>query len=481
MKNTFGNFKHLLGRKFSDPVAQEELQSTACRVEQTEDGGIGVRMNYLDEERVFSPEQVVGMLMTKLKETASTALQMPVSDCVIAVPFYFTNAQRQALLDAAAIGKWHPLRLINETTATALSYGFYKDDLPEPELKPRHVVFVDCGQSALQVSICAFTKGKLKMVASACDRVGGRDIDRVLAEHFAQEFLTKYKIDAHKDQRAYIRLLAEVEKLKKQMSANSVRLPLNIECFMNEIDVSSGLQRPEMEEMCAGIFKRIEATLVKCLAASKLSVEDIHSVEVVGGSTRIPMIKQLIEQVFHKPASTTLNQDEAVSRGAALMCAIMSPAIRVRDFTVVDIQNYPVHVQLEGDDHGAKNQEMEVFPKFHPAHISRELSLYRKGPFNVHVFYSDPELPYPDPFIGTWHIKDVKPNAKGEAQEVKIKFKLTPSGTVGVNSVHLVKQPEKKEEPEKPAEETAEAPMEGTEVSARGKEAFHIPDEQEGN
>lgn len=210
---------------------------------------------------------------------------------------------------------------------------------------------------------------------------------------------------------------------------------------------------------------------------AELSVDDIDSVEIVGGSTRVPMIKQLIEQVFKKQPRTTLNQDEAVSRGAALMCAIMSPAIRVRDFTVVDIQNYPVHVQLEGDDHGAKAQEMEVFPLFHPAHISRELSLYRKGPFNVHVFYADAELPFQDPFIGTWHIKDVKPNAKGEAQEVKIKFKLTPSGTVSVNSVHLVKQPEKKDEPtpapapeeEKPAAAAAEGqPMEGQEVREKG-------------
>lgn len=190
--------------------------------------------------------------------------------------------------------------------------------------------------------------------------------------------------------------------------------------------------------------------------------------EIVGGSSRIPMIKQLIEQVFNKTPKTSLNQDEAVSRGAALMCAILSPAIRVRDFTVVDIQNYPVHVQLEGDDQGAKGQEMEVFPLYHPAHISRELSLYRKGPFNVHVFYSDPDLPFADPFIGTWNIKDVKPSAKGEAQEVKIKFKLTPSGTVSVSSVHLVKQSEKKEEAPAPpaAEEAAAEPaMEGQEVS----------------
>lgn len=269
MKNTIGNFKHLLARKFSDPVAQNELKYASCRVEPTDDGKhIGFRVNYLDEERVFSPEQITGMLMTKLKETASNALQSPVHDCVIAVPFYYTNAERQALLDAAHIANWNPLRLINETTATALCYGFYKDDLPEPELKPRHVVFVDCGQSALQVSICAFSKGKLKMVACACERIGGRDFDREMAEHFAKEFITKYKLDAHKDQRAYTRLIAEVEKVKKQMSANSVRLPLNIECFMNDKDVTAFISRTEMEEMCTPLFERIEATMRKCLATS---------------------------------------------------------------------------------------------------------------------------------------------------------------------------------------------------------------------
>lgn len=180
--------------------------------------------------------------------------------------------------------------------------------------------------------------------------------------------------------------------------------------------------------------------------------------EIVGGSTRIPLIKTFIEKVFKKQASTTLNQDEAVSRGAALTCALMSPNIRVRDFAVFDIQNYPVHVMLESEDPAGKPQTMEVFPWFHPTQISREVSLYRRAPFKVHAFYSDPDaLPYPDQSIGTWQIGNVKPNAKGEPQEVKIKFKLTPNGTVAMTSAYLV---EKKDQP--PEEPAKEEPMEAT-------------------
>lgn len=184
---------------------------------------------------------------------------------------------------------------MNETTATALSYGFYKQDLPEDN--PRNVIFVDCGNSSLQVSACAFTKGKLKMLASSWDHIGGRDFDSVLADHFAKEFYDRYKINAKSNPRAYLRLLTEVEKIKKQMSANSTKLPLNIECFMDDIDVSSSMQRPLMEEMCAHLFSRVDATLKKLLIESKLSLDEIHSVEIVGGSSRVPAIKQLIEQV----------------------------------------------------------------------------------------------------------------------------------------------------------------------------------------
>lgn len=299
MKNTVGGFKRLLGRKFNDPHVQHELTSIPARVEARGDGSIGIKVNYLGEDQHFSPEQLTAMLFTKLKETSAAAMQTQVNDCVIACPAFFTNAERRALLDAAQIAGLNVLRLMNETTATALAYGFYKNDLFED--KPRNVIFVDFGHSSLQVSACTFTKGKLKMLASTWDQIGGRDIDLALGDYFSKEFQERYKINSKTNARANLRLLTEIEKLKKQMSANSTKLPLNIECFLEDIDVSSSMQRAQMEELCAPVFQRVEQTFKRLLAESKLQLDDIHSVEIVGGSSRIPAVKQLIEQVRGPP------------------------------------------------------------------------------------------------------------------------------------------------------------------------------------
>lgn len=313
------------------------------------------------------------------------------------VPSFFTQAERKSLLDAAHIAGLNVLRLFNETTSTALAYGIYKQDLPNAEEKPRNVVFVDCGHSSLQVFAAAFNKGKLKMLASASSSLGGRDFDRILAEHFSKEFVSKYKIDPRKNPRAYLRLMTEVEKLKKQMSANSTKLPLNIECFMDDKDVHSDMQRADMEGLCAGLLQRVEKTLTKCLKDSELSLEEIYSVEIVGGSTRIPAIKNLIEEIFKKQPSTTLNQDEAVARGCALQCAALSPAIRVREFSVTDIQNYPVVLKWEA--YPGEEGDMEIFSANHPVPFSKLLTFYRKEPFSVNAYYSSPTY-YPDTYIG---------------------------------------------------------------------------------
>jgi heat shock protein 110kDa len=397
LKNTICGFKHLLGRKFKDPVVQNELKTIPYRAQEMPDGSIGICASYMDEEHTFSPEQITAMLFTKLKVDATAALQTQIYDCVITVPSYFTNAERKALLDAAGIAGLNCLRMINETTATALSYGFYKQDLPAPEEKSRNVIFVDFGHSSIQISACAFNKGKLKMLAATSDLVGGRDVDNMLADHISKEFITKYKMDPRTNKKALLRLLAEVEKLKKQMSANSTKLPLNIECFMNDTDVQSFISRTDMEEICSNLFQRIEEVMKKCLRESKLNLDEIHSVEIVGGSSRIPAVKALIEKIFGKTSSTTLNQDEAVSRGGALQCAIMSPAVRVRDFNVTDIQPYSVMITF--DNENGQRSDMEVFPVNHAVPFSRLLTMSRREPFAVKLYYADPS-PCLDPFIG---------------------------------------------------------------------------------
>ncbi|XP_044256053.1 heat shock 70 kDa protein 4 isoform X1 [Tribolium madens] len=445
MKNTVYGLKRLIGRKYRDPHVQRELQMLPFNVIEVAQGNIGIKVNYLNEEHIFSPEQCLAMLLTKLKDISSTALQTPINDCVISVPSYFTNNERKALMDSAAIAGLNVLRLFNETTATALSYGIYKQDLPGPDDKSRNVVFVDCGHSSLQVFACAFNKDKLRMIATASDAyLGGRDFDLALADHFCKEFQTKYHIDAKSNPRAFSRLLGEVEKVKKQMSANSTSLPLNIECFMDDKDVHSSIKRTDMEQLCAPLFQRVETTLKQCLDASGLKLDEIYSVEIVGGSSRIPAIKQLIEKVFKKVPSTTLNQDEAVSRGCALQCAMLSPAVRVREFNVKDVQNYAISVSWDASTDGEAAGEVEAFPVNHQVPYSKMLTFYRQEPFSIKAMYSG-NVPYPDKHIGTWIVKEIRPNAEGKPQKVKVKVRINLHGIMTVSSASLFEAKESSE------------------------------------
>lgn len=446
MKNTVYSLKRLLGRQYNDPHVQHEMKHLPFNIVPNRDGSIGIKVHYLGEEHIFTPEQCTAMLLTKLKDTSAVALQTQVNDCVISVPSYYTNKERKALLDAAAISGLNVLRLMNETTATALAYGIYKQDLPAPEEKPRNIIFVDCGHSSLQVFACAFNKGKLRMIATASDpNLGGRDIDLVLANYFCKDFQARYKIDAHSNTRAFIRLLAEVEKLKKQMSANSTTLPLNIECFMDDKDVHGEMKRQDMEALCANFFERVEITLRACLDQSKLRPDEIHSVEIVGGSSRIPSIKSLIEKVFNRVPSTTLNQDEAVSRGCALQCAMLSPAVRVREFSVTDVQSFPINLTWEVSMGEEGQGEMEVFPLHHPVPFSKMLTFYRREPFTLTAYYPG-NIPYPDKKIGTWMVKDIKPTAEGESQKVKVKVRVNLHGLFYVSSASLYERKDASDE-----------------------------------
>ncbi|XP_017279690.1 heat shock 70 kDa protein 4b [Kryptolebias marmoratus] len=460
-KNTVQGFKRFHGRAFSDPYVQSLKNSLVYDIAQMPSGTTGIKVMYMEEEKVFSIEQVTAMLLTKLKETAENALKKPVADCVVSVPCYYTDAERRSVIDAAQVAGLNCLRLMNETTAVALAYGIYKQDLPAPEEKARNVVFVDLGHSGYQTSVCAFNKGKLKVLATACDsQLGGKDFDEVLVKHFVEEFGKKYKLDVKSKPRAMVRLYQECEKLKKLMSANSSDLPLNIECFMNDIDVSGHMNRGHFEEMCADILTRVEPPLHSLLEHAKLKKDDIYAVEIVGGASRIPAVKERISKFFGKELSTTLNADEAVARGCALQCAILSPAFKVREFSITDVVPYPVSLKW----HSAAEEglsDCEVFPKNHAAPFSKVLTFYRREPFSLEAYYACPnELPYPDPIIGQFLIQKVVPQATGESSKVKVKVRVNIHGIFSVSSASLV-EVQKSDEAEEPMETEQPADKDG--------------------
>ncbi|XP_067891817.1 heat shock 70 kDa protein 4L-like [Heterodontus francisci] len=399
-KNTIQGFKRMHGRVFDDPFVQAEKSKLIYELQKMPSDSVGIKVHYMNEERIFAIEQITGMLLTKLKETSENALKKPVTDCVISVPSFFTDAERRSVIAAAEIAGLNCLRLMNDTTAVALAYGIYKQDLPAPEEKPRNVVFVDMGHSAYQTSICAFNKGKLKVLGTAFDPyLGGKNFDEVLVDHFCEEFKTKYKLNVKANGRALLRLYQECEKLKKLMSANASDLPMNIECFMNDIDVSGRMNRAQFEELCGSFLSKVEIPLKSIMEQAKLQFEDIYSVEILGGATRIPAVKERIAKFFHKDLSTTLNADEAVARGCALQCAILSPAFKVREFSITDVVPFPITLKWKSATEGLG--ECEVFSKNHPAPFSKVITFYKKEPFDLDAYYSNPrEIVYPDSRIG---------------------------------------------------------------------------------
>ncbi|XP_061473000.1 heat shock 70 kDa protein 4 [Rhineura floridana] len=469
-KNTVQGFKRFHGHAFSDPFVQDEKAKLAYELVQLTSHSVGIKVMYMEEERNFTIEQMTGMLLTKLKETAENALKKPVVDCVVSVPSFYTDAERRSVMDATQIAGLNCLRLINETTAVALAYGIYKQDLPALEEKPRNVVFVDIGHSAYQVSVCAFNKGKLKVLATAFDTVlGGRKFDEVLVNYFCEEFGKKYKLDIKSKIRALLRLSQECEKLKKLMSANASDLPLNIECFMNDIDVSGTMNRSKFLEMCDDLLARVEPPLRSVLEQAKLKKEDIYAVEIVGGATRIPAIKERVSKFFGKEISTTLNADEAVTRGCALQCAILSPAFKVREFSITDLVPYPISLKWNSPAEDGIS-DCEVFPKNHAAPFSKVLTFYRKEPFTLEAYYSCPkELPYSNPAIAQFLVQKVTAQTDGSSSKVKVKVRVNIHGIFSVSSASLV-EVHKSEESEEPME---------TDQHAKEEEKMQVDQEEQ--
>ncbi|CAG8494865.1 11263_t:CDS:2 [Acaulospora colombiana] len=448
-KNTVGSLKRLAGRSFQDKEIHEIEKKYINADFVDERGQVAVKVQYLDEERVFTNTQLVAMYFTKLKDITSVELKIPVSDVVISVPGWFTDVQRRSVLDAAEIAGLNCLRLLNDTTAAALGYGITKTDLPED--KPRNVVFVDIGHSSYSVTIVSFVKGQLTVKSTAYDRhLGGRNFDEVLVNHFVEVFKEKYKIDIRSNPRALFRLRTGVEKLKKVLSANT-QAPLNVESIMNDIDVSAIISRQEFEELSQHILNRIEIPLAQALQESGLSLEDIHSVEVVGGSTRIPSVKERISKFFGQELKYTLNQDEAVARGCALQCAILSPVFKVREFTVQDITTYPVKITWEKiPEIPDEESELVVYSKYNSIPSTKILTFYRKQQFDIEAYYAEPDkLPTGiSPWIGKFSIKQVEPTENGDLSIVKVKSRLNVHGVLSIENAHVVEEIIKEEKEE---------------------------------
>lgn len=473
LKTTVAHVKHLIGRRFDDPIVQRDIALVPCKVVAMPDGMVGVEVDYLGETRQFSIEQIVAMILSKLKDITEAALQrQKVSDCVIAVPVFFTQAQRIAMRNAAQLADLNCLKLINEPTAIALAYGMYKKDLPPPSEKARKVLFVDIGNSQATISIADCNAGKVLVRGTAFDlEFNGRAFDRILAEKLCDEFKQKYKIDVRSSRRHYFRLLDECEKLKKQMSANTGKLAINIESFMEDKDVTAHLQRSDLEEVAEPLFQRFQQALVNLLEKSGTKAEDIDVVEMVGGVSRMPRVKAIVQSVVNKEPSTTLNMDEAVARGAAMQCAILSPVFKVKEFDIKDTQSLPIKLRYTTPDN--QFHDVTVFDEATPVPGVKKLTVKQNGLFQVETMYARPaELPYPTPELIKYEIDGVTPNADGTKRQVSIKIRIDKDGIFSLDEATITEVVSVAQ-----TEPTPE-PMETNEAAPNGDEEKQPPTDQ---
>jgi len=485
-KNTVSQLKRLIGRQFSDPEIQEfEAPFINAPLVEGDRGEVSVKVMYQNEPRVFTFTQLVAMYLGKIRDITSAELKIPVSDCVISVPGWFTEKQRRALNDAADIAGLNVLRLINDTTASALGYGITKTDLPDPSLpncKPKIVAFVDIGHSNAQVSIVSFIKGKLTVKGTAYNpNFGGRNIDQVLVKHCAEQIKEKYKMDVLTNPKATFRLRTQCEKTKKILSANPVTI-LNVENIMNDRDVSMTVKRDEFEELIQPYLSTLEPLLQEALSVAKVTINDIDSVELVGGTTRIPSVKKILDNFFSgsedaskSKLSTTLNQDECVARGCAFMCAIHSPVFRVRDFTVQDCNDYPVEINWDNNafEGPVPEGKVEIFsignsvPSAKRCTFTCPLANIPNGnavscQINANYIYDksvNRGMPKAiEPAIGQWTINNIKPVENLEAEKVNVTViaRLNPNGFVEFTDPTLVEEVMVEVKEEKKEEKKAE-------------------------
>merc|ERR1711943_104240 len=339
--NTIFDAKRLIGRKFNDPVVQSDMKHWPFKL--VDDKGTPkLQVQYKGEEKTFSPEEVSSMVLTKMKETGEAFIGKDVKDVVVTVPAYFNDSQRQATKDAGAIAGLNVLRIINEPTAAAIAYGLDKKSAGET-----NVLIFDLGGGTFDVSLLTIDDGIFEVKATAGDtHLGGEDFDNRLVNHFTQEFKRKHKKDMTGNPRAMRRLRTACERAKRNLSS-SANASIEIDSLFEGVDFYSSITHARFEDLCADLFRGTLEPVEKVLRDSKIDKGSVHEVVMVGGSTRVPKVNELVSSFFNrKEPCRSINPDEAVAYGAAVQaCVLTGGSTGDTDLLLLDVA--PLSLGLE--------------------------------------------------------------------------------------------------------------------------------------
>ncbi|KAG7255620.1 hypothetical protein CRUP_030459 [Coryphaenoides rupestris] len=343
--NTVFDAKRLIGRRFDDAAVQADMKHWPFAV--TSDAGKPkIQVEHKGEAKSFNPEEISSMVLVKMKETAEAFLGHKVSNAVITVPAYFNDSQRQATKDAGVIAGLNVLRIISEPTAAAIAYGLDKGRSGE-----RNVLIFDLGGGTFDVSILTIEDGMFEVKATAGDtHLGGEDFDNRLVDHFAEEFRRKFKKDIGQNKRALRRLHTACERAKRTLSSSS-QASIEIDSLYEGTDFYTSITRARFEELCSDLFRGTLEPVEKALRDAKMDKSQIQDIVLVGGSTRIPKIQKLLQDLFHgRELNKSINPDEAVAYGAAVQAAILSgdTSANVQDLLLLDVAPLSLGIETAG-------------------------------------------------------------------------------------------------------------------------------------
>ncbi|RVW38177.1 Heat shock 70 kDa protein [Vitis vinifera] len=343
--NTVFDAKRLIGRRFSDPSVQGDMKLWPFKVVPGPGDKPFIVVQYKGEEKKFTAEEISSMVLVKMRETAEAFLGHSVNNAVVTVPAYFNDSQRQATKDAGAIAGLNVMRIINEPTAAAIAYGLDKKASRKGE---QNVLIFDLGGGTFDVSLLTIEEGIFEVKATAGDtHLGGEDFDNRLVNHFVSEFRRKHKKDIGGNARALRRLRTACERAKRTLSSTT-QTTIEIDSLYEGIDFYATITRARFEELCMDLFRKCMEPVEKCLRDAKIDKGQVHEVVLVGGSTRIPKVQQLLQDFFNgKELCKSINPDEAVAYGAAVQAAILSGEgnEKVQDLLLLDVT--PLSLGLE--------------------------------------------------------------------------------------------------------------------------------------
>ncbi|XP_026443426.1 probable mediator of RNA polymerase II transcription subunit 37c [Papaver somniferum] len=322
--NTVFDAKRLIGRKVSDPSVQADMKLWPYKVTAGPAEKPVITVTYKGEDKQFSAEEISSMVLIKMREIAEAYLGSSIKNAVVTVPAYFNDSQRQATKDAGSIAGLNVLRIINEPTAAAIAYGLDKKSSSTGE---KNVLIFDLGGGTFDVSLLTIEEGIFEVKATAGDtHLGGEDFDNRMVNHFVQEFKRKNKKDITGNPRALRRLRTACERAKRTLSSTA-QTTIEIDSLYEGVDFYTSITRARFEEMNMDLFRKCMEPVEKCLRDAKMDKSSVHDVVLVGGSTRIPKVQQLLQEFFNgKELCKSINPDEAVAYGAAVQAAILTGA-----------------------------------------------------------------------------------------------------------------------------------------------------------